>query len=65
MKNMLQDLSKNALNPDSPYAKVGAENPDVYFQGRESSNKYYDVLPDIVKKYMVEFKEKTGRDLIL
>jgi len=55
-------FKKSALNPETPYAKVGAQNPDVYFQGRESSNKFYQELPNIVKKYMNEFKEKTGRE---
>src|SRR5690606_36993953 len=36
-------------------------NPDVYFQGRETVNKYYDVCPAIVKKYMGLFAKKTGR----
>lgn len=50
-----------ALNPEHPVAKVGAQNPDVYFQGREVSNKYYLELPNIVKKYLKLFGEKTGR----
>ena len=41
-----------ALNPESPTIKVGAQNPDVYFQGREAANKLYDVCPEIVQEYM-------------
>lgn len=49
------------IKPESPYAKVGAENPDVYFQGRETVNKYYDATPGVVKACMELFAEKTGR----
>jgi len=51
----VDDFRNSALNPERPYAKVGAENPDVYFQGREASNKYYEAVPGIVKKYMKLF----------
>lgn len=50
-----------ALKPEAPICKVGAQNPDVYFQGRETVNKYYDACPAIVQKYMKLFGEKTGR----
>lgn len=50
-----------ALKPEAPVCKVGAQNPDVYFQGRETVNKYYDACPAIVKKYMDLFAKKTGR----
>jgi len=49
------------IRPENPYVKVGAENPDVYFQGRETVNKNYLKTPEIVKKYMDLFFEKTGR----
>lgn len=57
----LADFRSRALNPDKPSLKVGAQNPDVYFQGRETVNKYYDVTPGIIKKYMALYAEKTGR----
>jgi len=41
-----------AMRPEKPVARVAAQNPDVYFQGRETVNKYYDALPSIVKEYM-------------
>ena len=52
---------KDSLNPDRPYCKVGAQNPDVYFQGRETVNKYYEVTPEIVRKYMKLLEKKVGR----
>lgn len=51
-----------ALKPDDPYCKVGAQNPDVYFQGRETVNQYYDRCPAIVQKYMDLFAKQTGRE---
>ncbi|WP_273304977.1 pyruvate:ferredoxin (flavodoxin) oxidoreductase [Victivallis lenta] len=50
-----------ALRPDKPYAKMAAQNPDVYFQGRETTNKRYQELPGIVQKYMDKVAEVTGR----
>jgi len=49
------------LTPEKPIVKVGAENPDVYFQGRETVNKYYEAIPASIKKYTKLLKEKTGR----
>jgi len=58
----VEDFRRLALRPESPVCKVGAQNPDVYFQGRETVNKYYDACPGIVKKYMEMFGKKTGRN---
>lgn len=57
----VEEFRANAMRPESPVCKVGAQNPDVYFQGRETVNAYYDRCPSIVKKYMDLFAEKTGR----
>ena len=57
----IESFRNLALNPDKPFSKVGAENPDVYFQGRETVNKYYDAAPAIVQKYMDLAAKKTGR----
>lgn len=57
----VEEFRKLALKPEEPMCKVGAQNPDVYFQGRETVNKYYDACPGIVKKYMELFEKKTGR----
>ncbi len=50
-----------ALNPESPRVKVGAQNPDVYFQGRETTNNTYDAAPAEVQAYMDEVAAKIGR----
>ncbi len=57
----VEEFRAMAMKPESPVCKVGAQNPDVYFQGRETVNKYYDACPGLVKKYMKLFAEKTGR----
>ena len=57
----IKEFKQGALNPENPVCKVGAENPDVYFQGRETVNKYYNEAPAIIKEYMNLFYKKTGR----
>ncbi len=57
----VEEFRNGALKPEDPTCKVGAQNPDVYFQGRETVNKYYDACPAIVQEYMDLFYEKTGR----
>ncbi len=52
---------KRALTPDAPVLRGTAQNPDVYFQGRETSNPFYDACPDIVQKQMDKFAKLTGR----
>ena len=50
-----------ALNPEHPHLGGTAQNPDIYFQGREAANKYYLATPDIVEKVMDEVGKLTGR----
>ncbi len=50
-----------ALNPDNPFIRGTAQNPDVYFQGRESANPYYAAVPEIVQETMDELAKLTGR----
>jgi pyruvate-ferredoxin/flavodoxin oxidoreductase len=52
---------KRALNPDHPFIRGTAQNPDVYFQGRETVNSFYDNTPGIVEDAMKAFEEMTGR----
>ncbi|HEY5621554.1 MAG TPA: pyruvate:ferredoxin (flavodoxin) oxidoreductase, partial [Pontiella sp.] len=57
----IERFRARALKPENPTVKVAAQNPDVYFQGRETSNKYYDAVPTIVQEYMDRFAAKFGR----
>ena len=50
-----------ALSPDHPVLRGTSQNPDVYFQGRESVNTYYAALPEIVEEVMDRFADHTGR----
>lgn len=52
---------QRALTPDRPVIRGTAQNPDVYFQGRETVNRYYNACADIVQQAMDEFAELTGR----
>ncbi|MEK7289770.1 MAG: 2-oxoacid:acceptor oxidoreductase family protein, partial [Planctomycetota bacterium] len=52
---------KRGLTPDNPFIRGTSQNPDVYFQGRETVNKYYTATPDIVQKAMDRFAKITGR----
>ena len=50
-----------ALTPDRPFIRGTAQNPDVYFQARESSNPFYDATPEMVQQLMDQFAVYTGR----
>jgi pyruvate-ferredoxin/flavodoxin oxidoreductase len=59
--NLILAHRSRALTPDRPVLRGTAQNPDVYFQGREGANLYYDACPEIVQRIMDEFGERTGR----
>ncbi|WP_413200718.1 pyruvate:ferredoxin (flavodoxin) oxidoreductase [Nostoc piscinale] len=50
-----------ALTPDKPVLRGTAQNPDVYFQARETVNSYYNNCPEITQRIMDEFAQMTGR----
>ncbi|MCA2683458.1 MAG: pyruvate:ferredoxin (flavodoxin) oxidoreductase [Microcystis sp. M038S2] len=52
---------QRALTPDRPVLRGTAQNPDVYFQARESVNPFYYACPDIAQKIMDRFAQLTGR----
>lgn len=58
----VERFRKSSLNPEHPITKGTAQNPDIYFQGAEASNIYYDKVPDIVNDYMKEINKITGKD---
>ncbi|MEJ2414468.1 MAG: hypothetical protein P8Y22_04265 [Sulfurimonas sp.] len=66
IKSMIDDElikghRERALTPDHPFIRGTSQNPDIYFQGRESVNKYYEVTPQIVQESMDAFEKLTGR----
>ena len=60
-EKLIEDFRNRALNPENPFIRGTAQNPDVYFQGRETVNKFYNACPEIVQKYMDKFAALTGR----
>jgi pyruvate-ferredoxin/flavodoxin oxidoreductase len=51
-----------ALSPEHPVVRGTSQNPDVFFQARESVNSYYQAMPGIVQDVMDQFAKLTGRD---
>jgi len=58
---LVQAHRGRALSPDHPYIRGTAQNPDVYFQGRETVNPFYLACPGIVQKAMDKFASVVGR----
>jgi len=66
MRHMIDDELVRAhrergMNPDRPVLRGSAQNPDVYFQGRETVNPFYEKAAGFVQQYMDKFAELTGR----
>jgi pyruvate-ferredoxin/flavodoxin oxidoreductase len=66
MQSMISDElvhrhRKSALSPEHPFIRGTAQNPDVYFQGREAANSFYLAAPTIVQNAMDKFAALTGR----
>ncbi|HBO26195.1 pyruvate:ferredoxin (flavodoxin) oxidoreductase [Culturomica sp.] len=57
----LQAFRSRSLNSETPVTRGTAQNPDIYFQGREACNKFYELVPDLVAAYMDEISKLTGR----
>ncbi len=61
-KEALAKFRENALNPHTnPIQRGGAENDDIYFQGREAQNEHFEAVTEIVVDYMNKISEVTGR----
>lgn len=52
---------QRGMTPDKPILRGTSQNPDVYFQGRETVNKYYEKTPKILQEQMDKFASLTGR----
>jgi len=60
-ENLVQAHRERGMCPDRPVLRGTAQNPDVYFQGRETVNRFYLDTPGIVQKCMDKFAGLTGR----
>ncbi len=58
----LAEFRKRSLNPERPVQRTTVQNPDIFFQMRESCNRFYEALPAIVEDYMAQINALTGRD---
>ena len=61
-KQAIEDFRNRALNPEHPVLRGSAQNPDIFFQVKESANPYYEKVADIVAEYMKEISKVTGRE---
>jgi len=60
-ENKIRQHREHGLTPDRPVLRGTAQNPDVFFQARESANRFYDACPAIVENMMERFANLTGR----
>jgi len=60
-EKLIKDHRDRALTPDRPVIRGTAQNPDVFFQSRETANLFYQRCPGIVEETMKQFAELTGR----
>ncbi|MDO4754484.1 MAG: pyruvate:ferredoxin (flavodoxin) oxidoreductase, partial [Bacillota bacterium] len=58
----IKEFRNRALSPNKPVTRGTAQNPDIFFQAREASNKYYSEIPEIVLEYMEKINALTGRN---
>ena len=58
----IDEFRARSLNPEHPHQAGTAQNPDIYFQGREAGNKFYLAVPEIVENCMAKVKDLTGRE---
>ncbi len=61
-KDAVDAFRKNCLNPERPVLRGTAQNPDIFFQAREASNKFYDAVPELTQQYMDKVNAKLGTD---
>lgn len=61
-EKLVEAHRKRALTPDAPVLRGTAQNPDVYFQGRETVNPFYEATPGVVQEYMDKLGKITGRN---
>jgi pyruvate-ferredoxin/flavodoxin oxidoreductase len=59
--DLVRQHRARALNPEHPFIRGTAQNPDTFFQGREAANPYYAAVPGIVQGEMDAFARLTGR----
>ncbi|MCR1899356.1 pyruvate:ferredoxin (flavodoxin) oxidoreductase [Irregularibacter muris] len=61
-RDAVKAFRDNSLHPNRPVLRNTTQNPDIFFQYRESINRFYDPVPEVVQEYMDEINKLTGRD---
>ena len=64
-EELIRAHRRRALSPEHPYIRGTAQNPDTYFQSRETVNPFYAAVPGLVEDAMATFAELTGRSYSL
>lgn len=59
--DLIREHRARALSPENPFIRGTAQNPDTYFQSRETANRYYDAVPGILTEVLERFEEISGR----
>ena len=59
--DLIREHRARALSPENPFIRGTAQNPDTYFQSRETANRYYDAVPGILTEALERFEEISGR----
>ena len=62
-ERLIREHRARALSPERPFIRGTAQNPDTYFQARETVNPFYARVPDVVEELMGELGERTGREM--
>lgn len=63
--DLIREHRARALSPENPFIRGTAQNPDTYFQSRETANCYYDAVPGILTEALERFAEISGRQYSL
>src|SRR4030043_1897847 len=61
-EDALRQFRQRALSPEHPVTRGTAQNPDIFFQARESSNRFYETVTKLVVEYMDKISKLTGRE---
>lgn len=62
-EELIREHRGRALSPERPFIRGTAQNPDTYFQARETVNPFYARVPAVVDELMTRLGERTGRDM--
>ncbi|MGE5707421.1 MAG: pyruvate:ferredoxin (flavodoxin) oxidoreductase, partial [Bacteroidota bacterium] len=58
----VKEFRARSMSPNHPHLRGTAQNPDIFFQAKEASNRFYETVPDVVNDYMEKISAITGRD---